>query len=314
MDSIRTNFAAMTALQSLQATNKELVKSQQRISTGYRVATAEDNAAYWSISTTMRSDNKALSTVMDALGLGSATVDVAFTALNSAIDVTTEIKAKLVAAREPGIDRGRIQDELTELQNQLQSIADSAVFSGQNWLSVDSAAIGYNATKSIVSSFSRAADGTIEIGTIGFAIDDAKLYDASATSDGILDAMRDATGARSGTGTFAIGTLDISTLTDSATDLATLEEYIKGADTAISEMTAAGSSLGSVKQRIGLQENFIGVLMDAIDRGISALVDADMNEESTRLQALQVQQQLGIQALSISNSSSQSILSLFRNG
>jgi len=52
--------------------------------------------------------------------------------------------------------------------------------------------------------------------------------------------------------------------------------------------------------------------MDAVDRGISALVDADMTEESTKLQALQVQQQLGIQSLSIANQQGQSILALFR--
>ncbi|HMN38735.1 MAG TPA: flagellin [Hyphomicrobium sp.] len=314
MDSIKTNFAAMTALQALQATNRELLKSQQRVSTGYRVSTAEDNAAYWSIATAMRSDNKALSTVTDALGLGSATVDVTYTALNSAIDITSEIKAKLVAAREPGVDRGRIQDEIDELQNQLQSIGSSALFSGQNWLSVDSSAAGYNATKSVVSSFSRASDGTIDIGTITFNVDDTKLFDASATSDGILDALRDATGARSVSGTFSIATLDISSLSDAAADLATLEEYIKGANGAIDDMTAAGSSLGSIKQRIGLQQTFVKALMDAIDRGVATLVDADMSEESTKLQALQVQQQLGVQALSITNSSTQNILALFRNG
>lgn len=314
MDSIKTNFAAMTALQSLQATNKELLKSQQRISTGYRVSTAEDNAAYWSISTTMRSDKKALSTVTDALGLGSATVDVTYTALNSAIDLTSEIKAKLVAAREPGLDRGHIHDELAELQGQLKSIANSALFSGQNWLAVDSSAAGYNATKSVVSSFSRASDGTIDIGTITFDVDDAKLFDASASADGILDALRDSTGARATGGTFSVASIDISGLSDSPADLATLEEYIKGVSGAIDDMTAAGSSLGSIKQRIGLQQTFVKALMDAIDRGIATLVDADMNEESTRLQALQVQQQLGIQALSITNSSTQNILSLFRNG
>ncbi len=313
MDSIKTNFSAMTALQSLQATNKELLKTQQRISTGYRVATAEDNAAYWSISTTMRSDNKALTTVMDALGLGSATVDVAYTALNSAIEVTSEIKAKLVAAREPGVDRSKIQSEISELQNQLQSNADSAVFSGQNWLSVDSSAAGYNATKSVVASFTRAGDGTISIGTITFSVDDSKLYDASASGVGILDALRDSTGAVAASGV-SVSALDISTLSDSATDLTTLEDYIRGVDKAITEMTAAGTSLGSTKKRIGLQQTFVKVLIDAIERGVSTLVDANMNEESTRLQALQVQQQLGVQALSIANSSSQNILSLFRGG
>jgi flagellin len=314
MDSIKTNFSAMTALQSLQATNKDLLQTQQRISTGYRVASAEDNAAYWSISTTMRSDNKALTTVMDALGLGSATIDVAYTALTSSIDVASEIKSKLVAARQPGVDRVRIQSELTELQNQLRSIADSSIFSGQNWLSVDSDSAGYNATNSIVSSFSRAGDGSISIGTITFSVDDSKLYDASATNDGILDGLRDGTGARSGAGTFSVSALNIAALTDSSTDLTTLEEFIRGVDTSITEMTAAGTSLGSTKQRIGLQQTFVKVLMDAIERGVSTLVDADMNEESTKLQALQVQQQLGVQALSIANSSSQNILALFRGG
>jgi flagellin len=79
-------------------------------------------------------------------------------------------------------------------------------------------------------------------------------------------------------------------------------------------MTTAATNLGSSKKRIDIQKDFVATLMSAIDRGVSTLVDADMNSESTKLQALQVQQQLGIQALSIANSSSQNILSLFRNG
>lgn len=311
MDSIKTNFAAMTALQSLQATNKDMLKTQSRISTGYRVASAEDNASYWSIATTMRSDNKALSTVKDALGLGSATVDVAYTALNSAIDVTTEIKSKLVAAREPGVDRVKIQGEIAELQNQLKSIGESATFSGQNWLSVDSSAADYNATRTIVASFTRDAAGVISIGTISVDTADIKLFDADATAVGIVDGLRDGTGAIAATGT-SVAALDISALTDTSADLTTLGGYIKGVDAAIKEMTTAATNLGSVKQRVGLQKDFVSALMQAIDRGVSTLVDADMSEESTKLQALQVQQQLGIQAMSIANSSTQNILSLFR--
>src|SRR3954470_16404137 len=109
-----TNAAALTALQSLNATNKSLEETQGRISTGYRVAEASDNAAYWSIATTMRSDNAALSTVQDALGLGSALIDVAYTATNSAIKFVDQIKSKLVAARQPGVDRTKIQAEVTQ--------------------------------------------------------------------------------------------------------------------------------------------------------------------------------------------------------
>jgi flagellin len=314
MTSILTNVSAMTALQSLNKTNAAMETTQKRISTGFRVGSAEDNAAYWSIATTMRSDNSALSTVKDALGLGAATIDVAYTATNSAIDVTKEIKNKLVAARQPGVDRSKIQSEIGELQNQLKSIADSAVFSGQNWLSTDSSALNYNAIKTIVASFTRSA-GAVSIGTISVDTSGTKLYDSGAGAGqvGIVDGMRSATtGLISATGTFSVAALNISTLTDSAADLTTLEGYIAGVDSSISEMTSSASTLGATKQRVTLQKNFVGALMDAVDRGVSTLVDADMTEESTRLQALQVQQQLGTQALSIANQQSQTILSLFR--
>ena len=312
MSSLNTNISAMTALQSLNKTNAALETTQKRISTGYKVNSAEDNAAYWSIATTMRSDNSALSTVKDALGLGAATIDVAYTATNSAIDVAKEIKNKLVAARQPGVDRTKIQSEITELQNQLKSIGDSAVFSGQNWLSTDSSAAGYNASKSIVASFTRTA-GAISIGTISVDTAATKLYDAGvgATEVGIIDGLRDTTGSIAAAG-FSVAALSISALTDSTADLTTLESYISGTDKAISEMTTSASRLGATKQRVSLQKDFVGALMDAVDRGISTLVDADMTEESTKLQALQVQQQLGIQALGIANQQGQSILSLFK--
>jgi flagellin len=308
MNSIMTNVAAMTALQTLNQTNKNLVQTQNRISTGFRVASAEDNAAYWSIATTMRSDKAALSTVQDALGLGAATVDVAYTAMTSAIDVVSQIKTKLVAAREPGIDRAKVQTEITELQNQLQSIADSASFSGENWLSVDEGAADYNGTKTVVSSFTRSG-GTISIGTISIDITATTLYDADDQS-GILD--DESTSTPNGGVDYSVSTLDISALTDTDEDLEDLEAIISTVDGAITSMTDAATNLGAVKQRIGLQKDFVSNLMDAIERGIGLLVDADMNEESTRLQALQVQQQLGVQALSIANASSQSILQLFR--
>jgi flagellin len=305
MSSINTNVAAMTALQTLTHTNKSLLETQNRISTGYRVGEAADNAAYWSIATTMRSDSSALSTVQDALGLGAATVDVAYTGLDKAIKVVGEIKDKLLAARQPGVDRSKIQGEISQLQSNLQDIADAASFTGENWLSVDSGATNYNGTKTVVASFTRTG-GSVSIGTISIDTTATELYDANDQS-GILDKDRTVNST-----TFKVSTIDISSLTDSTADLTTLEDYITGVDSSISEMTDAATTLGSVKSRIDLQKDFVSSLMDAIDRGIGQLVDADMNEESTRLQALQVQQQLGIQALSIANSSSQSILSLFR--
>ena len=307
MTSLLTNASAITALQNLNATNKSMQTTQDRISTGMRVASASDNAAYWSIATTMKSDNSALSTVKDALGMGVATVDVTSSAVKSTVDLVSQIKSKLVAAKEPGLDRSKVQAEISQLQKQLQSVADASVFSGENWLSVDSSGAGYNATKSIVSSFTRSG-GTITVGTIDVNVDSIKLYDSNGNA-GLIDKAR-----TSGTETASVATLDIAALTYSTTDTATLDAYISIVDSALTDVTTAASDLGAVKNRISMQQDFIANLMDSVTKGIGQLIDADMSQESTKLQALQVQQQLGVQSLSIANQNSQQILSLFKNG
>ncbi len=306
MSSLNTNIAAMTALQSLRSTNSEMLQTQNRISTGLRVSSASDNAAYWSIATTMRGDKSSISAVSDALGLGSATAEIAAKGIESAIDVAGQIKDKLLAARTPGVDRAKIQSEIAELQSSLQSIVDGASFNGQNWLTSDST--DATTSRSIVSSFTRASDGSISIGTITVDLDNTRLVDsASGTAAGILN-----TEATSGSTTYTVLDLDIGSLTDDTADLAIIEDMLSTVDTAISDMTDAASSLGAIKTRIDIQKDFADAMKSAIDKGVGQLVDADMNEESTRLQALQVRQQLGIQALSIANQQAQSILSLFR--
>ena len=218
MLSILTNNAAMTALQNLSATNRNLETTQSRISTGLKIASASDNAAYWGIATTMKSDNAALGTVKDALNLGAATIDVAAAGLNAAKDLTDKIKNKLVAATQPGIDRVKVQDEITALQDQLKSVADSAVFSGQNWLSVDSSDANYNASRAIVASYTRDGAGEVTINTIDIDITDKVLYDANGNI-GLIDKDRTAGGS-----TIALADIDISALTDSAADITTLNE------------------------------------------------------------------------------------------
>ena len=304
MNSFLTNASAMIVLQSLNGTQRDLETTQGRISTGMRVNTASDNAAYWSIATTMKSDKQALSSVQDALGFGSATIDVANSALEGTIKVIDLIKSKLVAAREPGIDRTKVQGEISQMQEQLKSIASSAVFSSENWLSQNSASAGYTTTKSIVASFSR-VEGQIVVGTINIDTASVKLYDSNDQS-GIIDKDR-----TSELTTIALADIDISALTDASADLTVLEEYIRIADASLSDVTLAASNLGSAKQRLTLQQDFVTSLLDAVTRGIGQLVDTDMTRESTRLQALQAQQQLAVQALGIANSNSQIILKLF---
>ena len=291
MASILTNVGATAALQTLRSIASNMEDTQGRISSGLRVGSATDNAAYWSIATTMRSDNEALGAVQDALGLGAAKVDTAYAGMEAAIDVVKEIKNKYVAASEQTADRGKIQEEITQLKSQLISIAESGSFNGENWLLNDLS----SANKTVVSGFVRAADGTTSVKTTAYTLSATNvLFEAAAGTGGILGA------------TYALANMDATT-TDAtvATNLSTVEAALKA-------MTSAGAKLGSVSMRIDLQQDFATKLSDSLEKGIGRLVDADMNEESTKLKALQTQQQLAIQALSIANSDSQSILSLFR--
>ena len=117
-----------------------------------------------------------------------------------------------------------------------------------------------------------------------------------------------ATGAAGGDATgglFALQNIDVTTTTGADAALANIETLIGNAINASAEF-------GSSERRIDIQNDFVMKLTDALKTGIGSLVDADMEEASARLQALQVQQQLGVQSLSIANQSPQSILSLFR--
>ncbi|WP_086997664.1 flagellin [Rhizobium sullae] len=301
MTSILTNVAAMAALQTLRGINDSLEETQNHVSSGYRVEKAADNAAYWSIATTMRSDNKALSAVSDALGLGAAKVDTAYSAMDSAVDVVTEIKAKLVAATEKGVDRTKIQEEIKQLQAQLLSIAQSASFSGENW-------VAGSETKSVVSSFVRDGNGNTSVTTTDYKLDSSStgnvLFGMSAgaieTSTGIIGSSNGTIGS--------IYSMDITSFGTNGISLA-----LTAVELGLEAMTRAASQLGSISTRIQLQEGFVSALSDSIDSGVGRLVDANMEEESSKLTALQTQQQLAIQSLSIANSSAQNILSLFQN-
>lgn len=168
MTSILTNTAAIAALQTLRSIETQLTRTQGQVSSGLRIQTAADNAAYWSIATTMRSDNMAISAVADALGMGAAKVDVAYAGLESTVDVLKEFRARLVAAQEPGVDQLKIQEELDQFKDQLVSISASASFNGINWLSTDEQQNLWELSSlptSIVSSFDQSADGTVHVGT-----------------------------------------------------------------------------------------------------------------------------------------------------
>ena len=319
MSSIITNTSAMSALSVLRSIDKQTETVQNHISTGYRVGSASDNAAYWSIATTMRSDNQALSTVQDALGLAASKVDTAYAALDTTIDILSTIRTKLTAASEQGLDKDKVNKEITELKNQLLSVASSASFSGENWL-INNSTLN-PVVKSMVGSFVRNADNTVMVQTITFDSAASTLIDKGDVGRGILTKDFSYGTGNNLTKFFLIpvtalagGTSQSGTeiKLDAATTNDKIALMISSVESMLKSVTDGASTLGATKVRIETQSNFVKTLSDTISKGVGRLVDADMNEESTKLKALQTQQQLGIQALSIANSSAQNIMQLFR--
>ncbi len=345
MSSLLTNTSAMTALQSLSSTQKDLTKTQAQISSGLAVANASDNAAYWSIATSMKSDVSALGAVTNALNLGASVLNSATSAMTGVENILKQMKADLVTAQTAGANKVQVQSDITAQQQSLKSIISSASFNGVNLLD------GTTTKTNIVDSFSRSNSGdnlgllSIDTSAAGLLLADAgtggTAYSAAngstaavagtpasapTTFTGVLSAslgMAAKTGAAGNTTTFtdpaggstesgfyaqdSVLGFDLSNA--SSADLTVLAN---GIDNAIASVTTAASTLGQYSTVVSNQLTYTSSLSDAITSGVGSLVDADMNVASTRLQALQTQQQLGIQALSMANQNSQLILKLFQ--
>ena len=172
----------------------------------------------------------------------------------------------------------------------------------------------------MVGSFICKADGTVAVQTLLFDASKSVLIDSKTASNGLLSqnvTVTQATGTTTAQSTYWLikttgqtATMEV-TLATTTSDFA-VEGMISAVDQMLKNITDAGATLGAMNKRIELQKSFVTNLTDVIDKGVGRLVDADMNEESTRLKALQTQQQLGIQALSIANGNAQNLLTLFR--
>ncbi|PWL17315.1 flagellin [Falsochrobactrum shanghaiense] len=294
MASILTNSSALTALQTLSSTNKSLETTQNRISTGLRIGEASDNASYWSIATSMKSDNKANSAVQDALGLGAGKVDTAYSAINKIKDSVDQIKEKLVTAIGASTDdKVKIEAEIKSIVSNINSAISNANYAGSNLL--DGSAAG---DLEIVSSYNRSEQAvTIDMIKVVKDDTDASAMVATIVADG-----------------FFASTMDDDTIAGAPdpTTGARSNGLLDTVEAALAELVNGAATLGAAKSQIDSQKSFLSGLSDSIEKGVGQLIDADMNKESARLSALQVQQQLGVQALSIANSSNQNILSLFR--
>ena len=271
-NSVNTNVGAMVALQNLNSTNSELQVTQSRINTGKKVATAKDNGAIWAIAQNQRGASAALNAVKDSLQRGQSAVDVALSAGESISDVLLQMKEKALAATDSTLDTA----SRTALNTEFKSLRDQITK-----VSANAEFNGANLIK---------ASGT----TI------AALANSAGTSKITVSAQDLSLGGLS-----IATTASFATASQATTLLATINSAIATSSARLAQLGTGSKSLESAL-------NFTNKLQDTIDAGVGNLVDADLAKESAKLQALQTKQQLGIQALSIANQSSSSLLGLFR--
>ncbi len=272
--SVNTNAGAFAALQNLNKTTSDLGTVQNRINTGLKVASAKDDAATFAIAQTLRGDVAGLNAVKSSLDRSQSTIDVAIAAGEAVSDLLIELKEKAVAAKDAGLDTAS-RNSLNNDFGQLRDQITSIVSNAE-----------FNGTNVVESS-----------------------------GDAIVAITND-----TGSNTITVGAQDLSlgggnvtlTATQGIASAAAASAAVDNIESSISNVNTALSELGSGASRLDLQRTFVNQLSDALEVGIGNLVDADLASESANLQALQVRQQLGLQALSIANQAPSTVLGLFR--
>lgn len=286
-NSVITNASALIALQNLNATNSKLAATQSRVNTGLKVQGAKDNAATWAIAQNQRADMNALESVKTSLNRATSVADVALAAGQQISDILVELRQKATAAADPSASdatRKAYNDEFQSLLKSLQSFADNATFDGENILNgkVNGVRAATPADLTPLNFLANAdASETITMNRQDLSLEGLGLELAGGVFPNLLQQ-------------------------------ADAEWALNAVETALTTASGKLAELGAQSKQIEKHTLFVTKLMDSLEVGVGNLVDADMARESARLQALQVQQQLGAQALSIANQAPQIILSLFK--
>jgi flagellin len=278
MSSLLTNTSAMTALQTLRASQSNLQETQARISTGLKIRSGKDNAAYFAISKTMSSDSSIYKSINDGLTLTHNAIDTARVGTESTVSLVQNFASRVAFAQNQGVDLSQVKNELSGILDQVKTTISQSTFNGTNLVSASK-----NIT--VVTGISRAG-AAISTTTTTFASVDLKSISNSLST--------------------VISTWSVN-MTAGA-----LASQLSTVNTQLGKATSSATALGVSEKSVESQQTFLKSLTDNIDSGVGAMVDANMEEESARLQAQQTQQQLATQALSIANQQSQSIMSLFR--
>jgi flagellin len=274
-NSVNTNRQAVYALQSLNLTNSELGGVQKRVSTGFRVADARDDGGAFAVAQAVRSDVAGVTAVGEQLGGTRGILSTTFASLSVVSDTMKQLRAVITRLADGAVtddSRDQYNEQYALLNEQIGNFIDDAFYNGRTLLSTDVGAGGGDIT-SIRNETGE--DFTIE------AVDGETL---KMTTLGPLEA-------------------------DDAADLIISGGEFSDIDANIS---TALNKFGAQMQFVENQIVYNSKKIDAMNDGLGALVDADLAKESSKLQALQTRQQLGVQTLGLANQGPQVLLSLFR--
>lgn len=274
LNSVNTNTGALVALQNLNKTNSELGTTQNRINTGQKVSSAKDNGAIWAIAQTQRGTANALYAVKGSLERGQSTIDVAMAAGETVSNLLIEMKEKSLAASDTTLDA-----------------------TSRAALNEDFKALRDQITKAVTNADFNGANMIKASGNSVIAL---------ANSDGTSKITVTAQ-------SLALGGANVTVAAAASLGTATIAAaMVTTVSTSITNVGAALAKLGTGSKALESHLSFVSKLQDTLDAGVGNLVDADLARESAKLQALQTKQQLGIQALSIANGATNSLLGLFR--
>ena len=308
-NSINVNAGALIALQNLNATNKALEVTQTRVNTGLKVSSAKDNGAIFAIATAQRAEMGAQDAVRQSMQRGQSILDVGLAAGDTVTAALNELKGIAVALADApktydaagavtglGDSGKKLVADFEAIVKEIHSALANANFDGGNVFKKQT-------TDLKVTTNTAAANNTF---TLKLAADaagaDGLGFGATAGTAGAVGTYNQATGAWAAKANATTG------LTPSA-----LADYsVANVEAAITSFSSTLADLGTKSKSLDRQLTFVNKLQDSMETGIGNLVDADLAKESARLTSLQTKQQLGVQALSIANSSSSILLSLFR--
>ncbi len=271
--SVNTNVGAMVALQYLTGTQSQLNQTQSHINSGLKVANARDDGAIYAIAQNQRGQVAGYSAVINSISNATSSIDVALSAGQSISDLLIQLKTKALAAADSSLDTASRQ----ALNSNFTALRDQITTIVKN---------------AVFNGFNLVDGSTSQITALASA-DGARRITTSAQNMKL-----------SGSIVTLKSTATISTQTKASTLVATIQ-------TSLTNVNAALAKLSSGAAKFSIQGTFSQKLSDTLTQGIGNLVDANLAQESANLQALQVKQQLGVQALSIANQSPQAILSLF---